>query len=111
MDKEYRAKKKQVVKEIKEQNERAEIKELNQQLEAAGADYVITERVHWKPGSPVTNTGEAMLKADWEQMLHEKAPDLYVQYLGDEKSFWEAYDENLMEKYGMTREDLHERDD
>ena len=103
---EYSDKKKQVVKEIKAENEAAEIRDLNKQLEAAGSDFVITEKVHWNPGDPVTNTGEAMLQADWEQELLEKAPDLHHHWTRDPKGFWEAYDENLMEKYGMTRDEL-----
>ena len=110
----YRAKKKHVVKEIKEQNEQAEIKDLNRQFTEQGLDIEVTEKVHWRPGDPVENTGHALLKADWEHMLQVKAPDLYMHYLRDEKAFWEAYDENLMTKYGMNRDDLHDgmnRDD
>jgi len=103
---EYAAKKKEVLKEIRAENEAAEIKELNKQLEAAGAEYVITEKVHWKPGDPVTNNAEMMMQSDWEDMLKEKAPDLHHQWLLDPEMFWKAYDENLMEKYGKTRADL-----
>ncbi len=105
-DEEYKEQKRKAVKEIKEANEKAEIAELNKQLEAAGAEYVITEKVHWKPGDPVTNTGEMMMQNDWEEMLKEKAPDLHHAWLQDPEKFWEAYDENLMEKYGKTRDEL-----
>jgi len=61
-----------VVADIKAQNEVAEIKELNEALEAAGGEYVITEKVHWNPGDPVTNTGQAMLQAEWEAQATEE---------------------------------------
>ena len=102
----YKEKKKQVVKEIREANEAAEIRDLNEQLERSGSEFVITGKVHWKPGDPVTNNAELMMQNDWEHTLREKAPDLHHHWLQDPKGFWKAYDEHLMEEYGMTREDL-----
>ena len=74
-----------------EDKDKEDVREVNRLLEAAGSDYVATERVHWKPGDPVTNTGEALLRADWERELQGKDPDAYFKYLLDPQGF---FDEN-----------------
>ena len=79
----------------KREDEAEEIRQLNELLEDHG--IVITEKVKWSPGDPVTNTGEAMLHADWEAYLQENHPDLYSHYIRDPKFFWESYDAVLLE--------------
>ena len=85
----------------KREDEAEEIRQLNELLEDHG--IVITEKVKWSPGDPVTNTGEAMLHADWEAHLQENHPDLYNIYIRDPKIFWEGYDAVLLEDHGLKR--------
>ena len=85
----------------KREDEAEEIMELNELLEDHG--IVITNRVKWSPGDPVTNNAELMLRNEWEDHLRENHSDLYDIYIRDPKIFWEGYDAVLLEDHGLKR--------
>ena len=47
-----------------------ELDALNEELKKLGIPIELTEKVDWKPGDPVTNTGQMMLSEDHEMSIH-----------------------------------------
>ena len=75
------SKREKFVEECLELNEKAELKEVNSLLEAAGSEFVVTEKINWKPGDPVTNNAELMLQNEWEQEATEEEAKKVNPYL------------------------------
>ena len=52
------------------QEDQEELEALNEELKKLGIPIELTEKIEWKPGDPVRNTGQAMLREEHEMSIH-----------------------------------------
>ena len=62
-------------------NEKSEQEMLQEALDKAGLDIVVTGKVKWNPGDPVTNNAELMLQNEWEENASEEELQAVNKYL------------------------------